>query len=198
MQAYYADAVPLDRMKQEQLRIGASRAEAEAVISKHSANEELVIEKLDHLCTLLADAGRYYANAPDTNRRDLNQSVFDRLYIDDEDLIGSDVAEPYRRVLSDSLALDLARDRKRVQTTIVRTADAESRQNEHDGIRRPRVEMPANGAQDGHSTSLGRFLRVERPSGIFPWEQKNLGPFKDRGSNDFLVVGLTGFEPATP
>ncbi|QHC69893.1 zinc ribbon domain-containing protein [Rathayibacter sp. VKM Ac-2801] len=122
-QAYYADAVPMDRLKREQMRIAESRAAAEATISKHSADQDLIFEKLDYLCALLADAIRCYANAPDTNRRDLNQSVFDRVYVDDDEVTGSDVTGPFRRLLSDPLELDLARDRKRVQTPVVRTND---------------------------------------------------------------------------
>lgn len=42
-------------------------------------------------------------------------------YIDDENLIGSNVAEPYRRGLCESLALDLAGDRKSIQSAINKT-----------------------------------------------------------------------------
>ncbi|MFJ4220711.1 recombinase family protein [Curtobacterium luteum] len=197
MQAYYADAVPMDRMKQEQMRIAESRAAAEATISKHSADQDLILEKLDYLFALLADASRYYANAPDTNRRDLNHSVFDRLYIDDDEVTGSDVTEPFRRLLSDSLELDLARDRKRMQTPVVRTNDLRNRQRSYDlptEVGTGTTEKFVQTATDG---VLVQYLALERPRGRFPWERKNLGPLKDRGSNDYFLVAGAGFEPTT-
>jgi hypothetical protein len=38
---------------------------------------------------------------------------------------------------------------------------------------------------------------LERPRGRLPWEQKNLHPRKDTGSNVDILVAGTGFEPVT-
>ena len=187
----------MDRTKQEQMRIAESRAAAEATISKHSADQDQILEIVDYLCALLADASLYYAKAPDTNHRDLNQRVFERLYVDDDEVTGSDVTEPFRRLLSDSLELDLARDRKLVQTRVVRTSDLQNRQGPGDLVREVSSEEPAKSAQIATDGVLGQFLALERPRGRFPWERKNLGPFKDRGSNDYFLVAGAGFEPTT-
>ncbi|PZE75444.1 hypothetical protein DEI82_08360 [Curtobacterium sp. MCBD17_019] len=197
MQAYYADAVPLERMKEEQARIAAAKGGAEAIIEKHASDQSLVLEKLEHLSTLLADAQRYYTNASEIDRRDLNQSVFDRLYIQDDEVVGSDIADPYRRLLSESLELDLARDRKRVLSGNVRTKDLQKGQG---WTPIPTEVDPTTGQTTVRNASVARlsdFLTVERPSGHFPWERKNLGPVKDRGSNDYFLVAGAGFEPTT-
>lgn len=60
LQAYYADAVDIDHLKREQARIAASKAMAQAQIERNAAKEEVIIEKLGQLCTLLRDAQRYY------------------------------------------------------------------------------------------------------------------------------------------
>jgi site-specific DNA recombinase len=197
MQAFYVDAITLEHLKSEQARISSARADAEALITRNTTDRGLVLEKLDYLCALLARPMRYYENAPDGMRRELNQSVFDRIYVFDDEIVGSDLTEPAQRLLSESLELDLARDRKRVQTTHVRTSDLDRPTEVGISLARGAKETGRNVAQDASLTRLGVFLAVERPRGEFPWERKNPGPFKVRGSNDHFLVAGTGFEPAT-
>lgn len=94
MQAYYAEAIDVTHLKQEQAKIAAATAQAEAMMTRNATNEDLVISKLSELCALLRDAGRYYTEAPDQLRRDLNQGMFEHLYISDDELVGSDFTEP--------------------------------------------------------------------------------------------------------
>jgi hypothetical protein len=55
----------------------------------------------------------------------------------------------------------------------------------------------ARGQPSGAGVRVGDFVDLERPRGGLPWEQKNLHPRKDTGSNVVLVVAGTGFEPVT-
>jgi hypothetical protein len=197
MQAYYADAITLEHLKQEQVRIGTARATAEALIDRNTADRDTVLEKLDYLCTLLATPARYYENAPDVMRRELNQGIFERIYVFDDEIIGSDLTEPAQRFLSESLALDLARERKKVLTPGVRTNDLETPTGVTPTLDRGGRGRASDAAQEPSATRLSAFLALERPRGEFPWERKNPGPFKVRGSNDHFLVAGTGFEPAT-
>ncbi len=195
MQAFYADAIALDHLKREQTRISAARGVAEAVITRNTASRELVVEKLDYLCTLLADPARYYANTPDAMRRELNQSIFDRIYVHDDEVTGADLTEPAQRLLSDGLEMNLARERKTVLNADVRTSDLGSATEVRRSHGRGEVARTEEVAQEAPGAGLGAHLSLERPKGAFPWERKNLGPFKVRGSNDhFLVAGtVSGF-----
>ena len=60
MQAYYADAIPLDHLKREQARIAASRAAAEQVLAQVELAESTLRAKLEHACALLATAQVQY------------------------------------------------------------------------------------------------------------------------------------------
>ena len=201
LQAYYADAIPLDHLKVEQTRIAAERATAEAEIQKHTTSRELVVEKLDQLCTLLADAQGYYLAAPAKLRRQLNQSMFERLYVYDDEIVGSDLSAPYQRLLSDSLETDLSSERHRVQTTHVRTGVLHlvprSDESAHRGQESGAKDLVSRARRGAPRDRMRAFLKVERPRGGLPWETKNPGPIKVRGSNEYFLVAGAGFEPTT-
>lgn len=173
MKAYYAEAVPLEKMKEEQSRIGVERALAQAIISKNAANQALIFEKLDYLCRLLGDAERYYGNAPDVDRRDLNQSVFERIYIHDDEVVGTDMAVPFARLLSESLEIDLMRERKQVLSGDVGTRDLgapqwwERRQRgvggEDPKNRRSRRRRPSGRVSGGGTASGSLHLGKKEP-----------------------------------
>jgi hypothetical protein len=159
--------------------------------TKHSTHRDQVIEKLNYRCTLLADAQRYYVNAPKSSRRDLNQSVFDRIYVRDDDVAGTDATEPYRRLLCESLELDLMRERKRAQTLLVRTKDLEKQQGWETEPTEVGPDRPLDEEQNARDARLSEFLTLERLRERLPWERKNLGPVKVRGSDVLSLVVLS-------
>ena len=112
-------------------------------------------------------------------------------------VVGSNLTEPAQRLLSESLALDLARERKMVLSSDVRTSDLENRSGVAPILDRGRGEPALDVAQEPSNARLSAFLAIERPRGDFPWERKNPGPFKVRGSNDHFLVAGAGFEPTT-
>jgi site-specific DNA recombinase len=193
LQAFYADAIALDHLKQEQARIAAARASAQAELERTLADRDLLVQKLDYLCTVLADAQRYYVGATPVLRRQLNQSLFERLYVYDDEVIGSDLAAPYQRLLAATLTRDLATERKRIQTGRVRTTPLhlvpDTGQNGPQDTQTPQGMLVSRPRRYAPQPRLGAFLTVERPNGGLPWETKNPGPIKVRGSNEnFLVV----------
>ncbi|MBO0983662.1 recombinase zinc beta ribbon domain-containing protein [Rathayibacter sp. SD072] len=197
MQAFYADAIALDQLKQEQSRISAARAAAESLIERNTTDRETVLERLDYLCTLLASPARYYENAPTAMRRELNQGIFERIYVFDDEIVGSNLTEPVQRLLSEDLKLHLARERKRVLRSDVRTNDLENPSGVAPILDRGSGESVPDISQEPSDARLSTFLAIERPRGHFPWERKNPGPFKVRGSNDHFLVAGAGFEPTT-
>lgn len=201
MEAHYADAISLPDLKREQNRIAAQRAKAEADLTKLDLNDASLLRKLDYCCNLLEQAQQHYLAGSDTIRRDLNQGVFEHLYVDDDEIVGSDLKPAFQRLMSDSLADDLASERKRGQSRHVRTSDLyvvpEVGQTIHRGDQGPSRDLPALARRTAPEDRLGGILGLERPRGGLPWEKKEPRPSEDRGSNELTLVAGAGFEPAT-
>ena len=201
LQAHYADAISINDLKREQATIAASRAEIEAEMSKASVSEDKITKALDYCCSLLADAQQHYLQANEQQRRDLNQSTFEHVYISDDEVVGSDLRPVFQRLLSDSLSTELASERSGDQTRNVRTSDLyvvpDVGESAHRGELALGADLPSRARRPSPWERLGANLRLERPWGALPWERKNPGPVKDRGSNVSTLVAGAGFEPAT-
>ncbi len=173
LQAHYAEAIALDLLKSEQSRIATELAAAQSVVAEHEEDISSINDKLDHLLAIVDDAHATYQKAPASARRQLNQAIFERLYIDDGTVVGSDLTEPYLRLLSPDLSNALEAEAvgdKVAAIALLRDAAVEEA--------RPPSE---------HSS-----LRCERPYGSLAWESENLGPCEVRGSNLNLLVGVIG------
>ena len=100
LQAHYAEAVPLDQLREEQQRI----AKALAKINEHAAaseDEQALIEaNLQRALKLASDCQAAYASAPAHIRKLFNQAFFKKLYIDDDNHVHSELAEPFDVLLT--------------------------------------------------------------------------------------------------
>jgi site-specific DNA recombinase len=201
LQAFYADAITTDQLRAEQTRIAASRAAAEQLLARTRVAEERVKAAAERCCDLLVRAHEHYLAHDDQGRRELNQAVFRKIYVHDDDVVGSDLTPAFHKLLHEDLTAILATEARKhlksnVRTTdlflLPRPVDAEQGSPLHpSGLLRPR------GGRDGHVLNPTHRGRRERPSGSLPWERKNPSPqSEDQGSNVLLLVGLTGFEPA--
>ena len=123
LQAHYADAIDLHQLKREQARIATQRAMHEQTLTRQQVTEESLRRKIEDVCGLLSNAHQHYLQADDLGRRDLNQGVFRRIYIDDDEVVGADLTPAFYRLLSDSLQDDLATERNRHLNRRVRTSD---------------------------------------------------------------------------
>jgi site-specific DNA recombinase len=103
LQAHYAGAVPLDLLKQEQVRIGGSLSRIDEYATA-TENEQALIEiNLKRALELASDCQAAYGSAPDHIRKVFNQAFFKKLYIDDDTHIRSDLAVPFDVLLGDGL-----------------------------------------------------------------------------------------------
>lgn len=201
LEAFYADAIGTPELRAEQGRIATERAALEQDMSKLSLDEQLVTSHLDNCLEVLSRAKTLYESADATGRRELNQSVFAYIYVDDDEVVASDLQPAFRRLMSGSLEGDLATERKPEQMTLVRTrglsvgpgVDRRSQRGDLSVVK----DLPTHSHRTDPEARLGGFLDGERPRGALPWEKKNHGPRKDRGSNQSILVAGTGFEPAT-
>lgn len=188
LQAYYADAISTDQLKAEQARIAAARATAARAMEQSQATEEGIKAKLEYCCTLLSAAHQQYLACDDLGKRELNQAVFERFYIDDDEVVGSDLTAPYYKLLDEELEQTLAGEAGRVPVAKLSqtgTGDGGQPVTYASGILVPRVRRQPRYAR---TCRLGR----ERPRGYLPWELKNPRP-EDEGSNVTLLVEINKY-----
>ncbi len=201
MQAHYQDAVPLELLKSEQQRIALTRGRVERDLSQAELDAKHIEAQLNRCVSLLARAEHHYRAGDSVVRRDLNQGVFEKIYIDDDSIVGADLTAAFQRLMSDDLAGDLRAERTREQTRPVRTSDLYvvrdvPAETAGGGLDMPR-DLPRRDRRRRQTVQMRDFLARERPRGVLPWERKNPGPSQVRGSNETLLVAGAGFEPAT-
>lgn len=86
LQAFYADAIPQELLREEQTRITREVAEAEKIIEDHDLKAERAYQFLEDLLTLCDDPHSLYLCADEPTRRLLNHAVAVRFWIMDEQL----------------------------------------------------------------------------------------------------------------
>lgn len=99
LQAHYAGAVPLDLLKREQDRIAREMAAAQNHLQRLNTELGAVERGLDQALALLADChALYLASAPHI-RRQLNQAVFTRIYVEQDDVPTGQLRSPFGELL---------------------------------------------------------------------------------------------------
>jgi site-specific DNA recombinase len=105
LEAHYADAVPLELLKNEQTRIAraleAAKARLKAVDVEFDQADANLAEALD----FAADWHAAYLEAAAIVRRQLNQAIFKKIYVDDAQQVRSELTEPFKTLLSDEITL---------------------------------------------------------------------------------------------
>lgn len=201
LDAYYADAIDTYELKTEQLRLASQRARAQSEIEKHEVGEQHLRDRVDKCLALLDNAYAHYMASDEVSRKELNQAVFAHLYVDDDEIVGSDLKPAFQRLLSDTLETDLKTERKREQTTQSSTKNLwivpEVKESTNRGESQDHHDLPPRARRTAPTARLGAFLALERPRGHLPWEKHNRGPRKDRGWDLSILVAGAGFEPAT-
>ena len=86
LQAHYAGAIPLDQLKSEQDRIARQLEAAHRALDGARVQRQQLEATLDRALDLLEHGGRHYAIAPTAVRRELNQAVFDRFWLIDDEI----------------------------------------------------------------------------------------------------------------
>jgi site-specific DNA recombinase len=100
MQAYYADAMPLDLFASEQERINkeASRIESKLATSRQEYSD--IEETLNLSLELLKSCKEFYSKAPKSLRRQMNQALFEKILITPEGTVSEAIsAQPFSDLL---------------------------------------------------------------------------------------------------
>ncbi|WP_284979487.1 recombinase family protein [Arthrobacter sp. fls2-241-R2A-200] len=168
------------REKMHELRVQRSRIED----SLANIGEEIAVggQLLTKAIDQIADPKAYYEKATDKVRRLLNESFFHRFFVYQDGAVGADLNQPFDDIFAAQAAY---RSTKSSRAVLVPGS----------------AQSPEIGAVLGVSGVLtGQFLDTKNgadfstPSLLF----KLKSIYSNHGSNKATLVGLTGFEPATP
>ncbi|MFM7534730.1 MAG: recombinase family protein [Acidimicrobiales bacterium] len=185
LDGYYAGAIPVDLMKREQTRITRELNHANERLDAMSAEFDVVEANLEQAVTLAANWHDAYMRATSTERRLLNQAIFEKLYVDEQGEIVHEYAEPFDLLLSEPM----------VSSVIEKLDAAELTAEQSKAIDQAWAHLSAlwaaeDAARVVRATAWGDQIRDnERTPG-------NLAVVG--GSNMTLMVGAAGLEPTTP
>ncbi|SDI30007.1 hypothetical protein SAMN05421505_1435 [Sinosporangium album] len=173
-------------LKSEQERITRELAGAQQAIGRASTQIEAVVRVVEEALLLCVNAHRLYLSAPPAVRRQLNQAVFARFWIIDDQVHGADLTETFAHLLTPDLADRLAGDQDGEDTTNGGNQRGRKARKRAPEARKPTLEL------------VRPTDAIQRPRGPLPAETTNPGPNRDRGSNVLTLVEMRGFEPLTP
>ena len=103
LQAHYADAIPLDLLREEQARIGESLKSITITMEAYQAEYIEVSQNFNHVFELLDDCGRAYRLADDYQKRCFNQALFEKILVHEDLNIEADYAEPFDVILDPNI-----------------------------------------------------------------------------------------------
>ena len=105
LDAHYADAIPLDLLKIEQDRIASELTAAEERLAAVDIGFETVETNLARAIDFAVDWNGAYLAAGPTLRRQLNQAIFKKLWIDDTHQVTSEFTEPFETLLGEEVTI---------------------------------------------------------------------------------------------
>jgi site-specific DNA recombinase len=111
LRAHYAGAVPLDQLRDEQDRIGSAMATAEREVSSRRLSRDQLEASLDGALSLLSNPHSQYKRSTGPERRQMNQAVYRRLYICDDEVSDVERTDLYERLLASDLEDQLRAER---------------------------------------------------------------------------------------
>jgi site-specific DNA recombinase len=99
LEAFYNDSIPPDLLKAEQARITSEMEHAKRRLSALSAEFDVIRTNLDVAIEFAKHCQQAYLAATPRVRRQLNQAIFEKLYVHEYQEITGDLAEPFRTLL---------------------------------------------------------------------------------------------------
>lgn len=182
LDGYYAGAIPLDLMKLEQTRITSEMNHANERVEAMSAEFDVIETNLEQAVTLAGNWHDAYLRATPTERRLLNQAIFERLYVDEHGEIVHEYAEPFGLLLGKSM----------VSSIIERVDAAELPTEQAEAIDRSWARLSLRWAAEEAARRYRADAWDKRENKQAPEHLAVVG-----GSNMTLMVGAEGLEPPT-
>ncbi len=101
--AYYTNSVPLDLFREEQARLTNEIHRTEARLEAAEISYGQITQTLDTCLRFAASCDQTYREAPEPLRRQLNQAIFKKFFVDEDGIVTADLAEPFDRLLGPNL-----------------------------------------------------------------------------------------------
>lgn len=99
LQAHYAGAVPLGLLKHEQARISSRLSTIDHRLDGAASEDSRVQANLELCLTLATYCHSAYLSAPGTIRRQLNQALFSKIWVDEDGTVRLGLAAPFNNLL---------------------------------------------------------------------------------------------------
>ena len=109
LDSYLGGALTLERFKPEQDQLNQRIAAAHRAIQAKQTRWTDLEGAYNHVLYLLRHCGEAYEKAPPEVRRLLNQTLFERLYVETGAITGSEVSEPFAAVLAHDFQIEAKR-----------------------------------------------------------------------------------------
>ena len=175
LQAHYAEAVPLELLKSEQMRIAKALQAIETQRAKLHFEMATVEKNLAQAIDFASSLTDSYSRADDKVRRAMNQSMFTKVFIDNEEHLTVELKEPFDVLLSKQTTATSRRYRKA----------AEKAPEELD---RELQALYEEWSEERKLHLAGMGMGVEKAK---------TPQSKPRGLSIDLLVGVEGLEPPT-
>jgi hypothetical protein len=112
LHAHYADALPLELLKEEQDRITCELNQAESVLASARANFARIEAMYNKALDLATDCQRAYELADPKLRRMFNQVFWKSMKVDQKRVVGGDLSDPFAALLAEDLVRGYTREAK--------------------------------------------------------------------------------------
>lgn len=96
LEAHYADAIPLELMREEQTRISREMQATDSRLAAADVSIEAVEATIRRCVAFMGSCHKTYVAAPEPIRRLMNQAVFERLEVDDGVITEESLTEPFQ------------------------------------------------------------------------------------------------------
>lgn len=190
LKAHYADAIPLDLLREEQARIGQETEQAERILAACEGQFALIEANLDRALAVLESCAEVYRRSASEGRRKLNQALFEKIFVVDDLVTGVDLAAPFHELTDHALTERIEREETLELAELLA-----------DEVEQTVTYERRKGSEPVGETFVGTLSwhPKERPGGPLPVDRQNPAAYcRRRGSNKTLLAEGGGFEPPGP
>ncbi|WP_370531319.1 hypothetical protein [Nakamurella sp. PAMC28650] len=173
--------LPKEKIKARLRKIQQERASAERGLDETAEQLAVGAQILTTYLELLEQPQKLYERSPDESRRTLNSAFYEEIFLEDHG-VQFDVKTPPIREFHDA-----------VPAFHIRQANDSSRHYRTSGA--SRQTWAKTGGMDG---DVKRGPVVADKASLSTWTYSLADHFQVGGSSKHVLVGMTGFEPATP
>jgi hypothetical protein len=101
----------VELVQEETKRIKQERLQAKKILAACAAEYDQIALALDAALKMVVNCHEAYVSAKPVGKRQLNQAIFDKLYVTPDGIVAADLAEPFAQLLTTDLDQRLEAER---------------------------------------------------------------------------------------